>query len=119
MHREDVDDSISGFRLLAWRTFLEVRNATHEAIGAAMALAVCAALDSGAAMAAGALGASVLGSRLPDIDQPGARIHRRTRLERRSLGVALAGSTLRLPMARFARVGRHRGATHWLLRIRR
>ena len=73
---------------------LDVRNATHEAIGAAMALAVCAALASGAAMAAGALGASVLGSRLPDVDQPGARIHRRTRLERRSIA---SGS----PAARF------------------
>lgn len=28
--------------------------------------------------------ASLLGSRLPDVDQPGARIHRRTRLERRT-----------------------------------
>lgn len=80
-----------------------------------MALAVCAALDSGAAVVAGALGASVLGSRLPDVDQPGARIHRRTRLERRSIGVGLAGGALRLPLTVFARVGRHRGATHWLL----
>jgi membrane-bound metal-dependent hydrolase YbcI (DUF457 family) len=92
-----------------------MKNATHEAIGAAMALAVCAAVDTGAAMAAGALGASVLGSRLPDVDQPGARIHHRTRLERRSLGVGLVGGALRLPMAMVARLCRHRGATHWLL----
>ena len=103
-------------RLSARRAIIvDMKNATHQAIGAAMALAVCAALDSGAAMAAGALGASVLGSRLPDVDQPGARIHRGTRLERRSIGVELADGALRLPMAIFARVGRHRGATHWLL----
>jgi membrane-bound metal-dependent hydrolase YbcI (DUF457 family) len=112
---EDIDDS-KRWRLSARPAkIFDMRNATHEAIGAAMALAVCAALDSGAAMAAGALGASVLGSRLPDVDQPRARIHRRTRLERRSIGVGLAVGALRLPMAMFARVGRHRGATHWLL----
>jgi membrane-bound metal-dependent hydrolase YbcI (DUF457 family) len=92
-----------------------VRNQTHEAIGAAATLAVCAAMDSGAAVATGAFCASLLGSRLPDADQRGARIHRRTRLERRSVGAALLLGVLRLPMTIFACVTKHREATHWLL----
>jgi membrane-bound metal-dependent hydrolase YbcI (DUF457 family) len=67
------------------------------------------------AVTAAAVCASLLGSRLPDIDQPGTRIHRRTRLERRSLIARLAGRILRLPMTIFAAVATHRGATHWLL----
>ena len=92
-----------------------VRNRTHEAIGAAATLAVCAAVHSGGLVAAGAVGASLLGSRLPDADQLGSRIHRRTRLERRSLAASLAGRLLRLPMTLFAALATHRGATHWLL----
>ena len=92
-----------------------MRNLTHEAIGAAVTLAVCAAADSGGLVATGAVCASLLGSRLPDADQPGARIHRRTRLERRSLAAGLAGAVLRLPMTIFAAFTTHRGATHWLL----
>jgi membrane-bound metal-dependent hydrolase YbcI (DUF457 family) len=94
---------------------VDVKNLTHEAIGAAVTLAVCAAVDSGALVATGAVCASLLGSRLPDADQLGTRIHRRTRLERRSLVAALAGGVLRLPMTIFARLAIHRGATHWLL----
>ncbi|MEA2187922.1 MAG: hypothetical protein QOK16_2933, partial [Solirubrobacteraceae bacterium] len=94
---------------------VNVRNQTHEAIGAAATLAVCAAMDSGAAVATGAFCASLLGSRLPDADQRGARIHRRTRLERRSVGAALLLGVLRLPMTIFACVTKHREATHWLL----
>ncbi len=92
-----------------------MRNRTHEAIGAAATLAVCAAVNSGALVAAGAVGASLLGSRLPDADQLGSRIHRRTRLERRSLPAGLAGRLLRLPMTLFAALAKHRGPTHWLL----
>ncbi|MEA2223508.1 MAG: LexA-binding, inner rane-associated putative hydrolase [Solirubrobacteraceae bacterium] len=92
-----------------------MRNRTHEAIGAAVTLGVCAAADSGALVAAGAVCASLLGSRLPDADVRGARIHRRTRLERRSVVARLAGRVLRLPMTIFAASARHRGATHWLL----
>jgi len=84
-------------------------------VGAAVTLAVCAAVDSGGLVAAAAVCASLLGSRLPDADQPGARIHRRTRLERRSLIARLAGRVLRLPMTIFAALAQHRGATHWLL----
>jgi len=87
----------------------------HEAVGAAATLAVCAAVDSGGLVAAAAVCASLLGSRLPDADQPGARIHRRTRLERRSLVARLPGRVLRLPLTIFAAFAQHRGATHWLL----
>jgi len=76
---------------------------------------VCAAVDSGGLVAAAAVCASLLGSRLPDADQPGARIHRRTGLERRSLVARCAGRVLRAPMTTFAAFARHRGATHWLL----
>jgi membrane-bound metal-dependent hydrolase YbcI (DUF457 family) len=92
-----------------------VTNRTHEAIGGAVTLAVCAAVESGAAVATGAFCVSLLGSRLPDADQLGTRIHRRTRLERRSLSAALAGGVLRLPMTIFACLAKHRGASHWLL----
>ena len=92
-----------------------MRNPTHQAAGAASTLAVCAAVDCGPLATIVAVCASVLGSRLPDVDQPGARIHRRTRLERRSLLVRLAGRVLRLPMTIFASLAQHRGATHWLL----
>lgn len=92
-----------------------MRNMTHEAVGAAVTLAACAAVDSGRLAAAAAVCASLLGSRLPDVDQPGTRIHRRTRLECRSLIAGLAGGALRLPMTAFAGSAQHRGATHWLL----
>jgi membrane-bound metal-dependent hydrolase YbcI (DUF457 family) len=102
-------------RLSARRaTIVDMKNATHQAIGAAAALAACAGIDSGAAVAAGALWTSLLGSRLPDIDQFGARIHRRTRLERRSPTAALRGGALRLPMTIFAGLAGHRGFIHWL-----
>ena len=91
-----------------------MKNLTHEAVGGAVTLAACAATSSGPLIAAGALCASLLGSRLPDVDQLGARIHRRTRLERRSVTAAAIGWIARLPMTLFALVARHRGATHWL-----
>jgi membrane-bound metal-dependent hydrolase YbcI (DUF457 family) len=91
-----------------------MRNWTHEAIGAAATLAVCVAADSGGPVAAAAVCASLLGSRLPDADKLGTRIHRRTRLERRGRIARFAGWVLRLPMRIFAALARHRGATHWL-----
>lgn len=96
------------------RTMVEMMNRTHRAVGAATTLALCAAVHTGGVVAVAAACASVLGSRLPDVDQPGARIHRRTRLERRSLTAGIAGRALRLPMTIFAALATHRGATHWL-----
>jgi membrane-bound metal-dependent hydrolase YbcI (DUF457 family) len=72
-------------------------------------------VHSGGLVAVAAVCASLLGSRLPDADESGARIHRRTRLERRSIVTRLAGRVLRLPMTIFAALAQHRGATHWLL----
>ena len=92
-----------------------MKNRTHEATGAAVTLAVCSALGTGALVAAGAVCASLLGSRLPDADQLGTRIHRRTRLERRRFSASLVGGLLRLPITIFAALAKHRGATHWLL----
>jgi len=92
-----------------------MRNRTHETVGAAVTLAVCAAVDTSGLVAVTAVCASLLGSRLPDVDQRGARIHRRTRMERRSLSVKVAAWVLRLPMTIFAALVQHRGATHWLL----
>lgn len=94
---------------------MAVRNLTHEAIGGAASLAACVAVQTGPLVATGAFCVSLLGSRLPDLDQPGARIHRRTRLERRSFSAAATGSVLRVPVTIFARVAKHRGATHWLV----
>ena len=92
-----------------------MRSRTHEAVGVAVTLAACAVTHSGALAAGCAASAPLLGSRLPDIDQLGARIHRRSRLERRSLSAAIAGATLRLPLTLFAAGARHRSVTHWLL----
>lgn len=77
---------------------LVVRNTTHEAVGAAVTLGYLAAVDSGRLAAAAAVRASLLGSCLPDADQSGTRIHRRIRLERRSLIVWLAGAALHRPI---------------------
>ena len=89
-------------------------NATHQALGLMSALAVCSAADAGSLTCAGCALASVLGSRLPDLDQPGSRIHRRSPIERRSLAIGALGAVLRLPLRAFAVLASHRGATHWL-----
>lgn len=91
-----------------------MRNLTHELVGVSTAVAASRALKATPvetlALAAGAL----YGSRLPDVDQLGARVHRRSRAERRSLLVGAAGLLVRLPALVFALVARHRGATHSL-----
>ena len=76
---------------------------------------MCAVPDCGALVTIVPSAPRCSGSRLPDVDQRGARIHRRTRLERRSLVARLFGRVLRLPMTIFAALAQHRGATHWLL----
>ena len=89
-------------------------NATHQALGLMSALAVCSAADADALTYAGCAVASLLGSRLPDLDQPRSRIHRRSPIERRSLAIGALGAVLRLPLQAFAVLASHRGATHWL-----
>lgn len=89
-----------------------VRNATHELVGLSLAVAAGQVLDAGPPETAGLAAAALLGSRLPDIDQLGARIHRRTRLERRRRLAGAAGAVLRLPLVIFAVVVSHRTLTH-------
>lgn len=92
-----------------------VRNTTHELLGVSCALAASRALELDALSGAAVVAASVCGSWLPDADQLGARVHRRSRLERRSLLIGAAGALARLPLLAFALVARHRGISHWLL----
>lgn len=91
-----------------------MKNATHGTLGATAALAVCAVAGVDAITTCGCVAASLLGSRLPDADQAGSKIHRRTRLERRSVALSVVGFVLRLPLRLFAAIANHRGATHWL-----
>jgi membrane-bound metal-dependent hydrolase YbcI (DUF457 family) len=89
-----------------------VRNATHELIGVSLALAAAKVVEADALETVGLAAASLCGSRLPDVDQLGARVHRRSRLERRSLLVGATGAALRGPLLVFAVVVRHRGVAH-------
>jgi membrane-bound metal-dependent hydrolase YbcI (DUF457 family) len=89
-----------------------VRNSTHELVGVSLALAAGQIFEAEPAQSAGLVVAAVSGSRLPDVDQLGARVHRQTRLERRSLLFATAGAAVRLPLVVFARVVSHRALTH-------
>jgi LexA-binding, inner membrane-associated putative hydrolase len=91
-----------------------MRNTTHELVGAASAVALARALELDALGTAAAVAAAVIGSRLPDVDQPGSRVQRRGRLERRHPPLALAGLLLRLPLFAFALLARHRGLSHSL-----
>lgn len=90
-----------------------MRNATHEAVGAAGAIGVCAAAAAPPVACAVTVIAALYASWLPDVDEGGARIHRRTRLERRHWPVLLLGTVLRIPLRLLARAS-HRGFTHWI-----
>jgi membrane-bound metal-dependent hydrolase YbcI (DUF457 family) len=91
---------------------LFVRNATHELVGVSLALAAATVVEADPLETVGLAAASVCGSRLPDMDQLGARVHRRSRLERRSLLVGATGAALRLSLLAFAALVPHRGVTH-------
>ncbi|MCP9491806.1 MAG: metal-dependent hydrolase [Solirubrobacteraceae bacterium MAG38_C4-C5] len=91
-----------------------MRNATHELVGVTCALGAGRVLGLEAVETA-ALGATaLLGSWLPDADRRGTRVHRRSRLERRSLLAGALGRVARLPLVAFSVVARHRGITHSL-----
>src|SRR4051794_8011249 len=87
---------------------------THQIAGVGIAAVAAAAWDADAAGAAVLVGAAWLGSMLPDADLAGARVYRRTRIERRVLLARLAGSLARLPLRLLVLLG-HRGLTHSLL----
>lgn len=92
-----------------------VRNVTHELIGVSAALAGAQVAELGTAEMTAAAVAAFHGSWLPDVDQLGSRVHRRTRLERRSLLVGAAGTLLRLPLLAFGALASHRALTHSVL----
>jgi membrane-bound metal-dependent hydrolase YbcI (DUF457 family) len=89
-----------------------VRNRTHELVGVSLAVVAGRAFDAGPLETAGLAAAALFGSRLPDVDQLGARVHRRTRLERRTPVAGAVGAVLRLPLLLFAIVVAHRTVTH-------
>jgi membrane-bound metal-dependent hydrolase YbcI (DUF457 family) len=74
---------------------------------------MCSATAARPLACAAAIAAAVYASRLPDVDEPGARIHRRTRLERRHFLAATLGTVLRAPLWLLS-LAPHRGFTHWL-----
>lgn len=83
-------------------------------LGSGLAAVSVAALDAQTGTAAALVGAAWVGSMLPDADVAGARIHRRTRLERAALPLRMAGTLARIPL-RLLTVLPHRGITHSLL----
>jgi hypothetical protein len=60
-----------------------VRNATHELVAVSMAVAAGRVLDAAPSQTAGLAATALFGSLLPDVDQLGARLHKRTQLKRR------------------------------------
>lgn len=89
-----------------------MRNSTHELVGASLAVAAAQVLETGPVETAGLAAAAVGGARLPDVDQLGARVHRRNRLERRSMLIGIVGAAVRLPLVAFAGIVSHRALTH-------
>ena len=92
-----------------------MRNVTHELIGVSVALGAAKAAELGPIETTVAAGAAVVGAWLPDADQLGSRIHRRSRLERRNLAVGAGGALLRLPLFAFGALASHRAITHSVL----
>jgi membrane-bound metal-dependent hydrolase YbcI (DUF457 family) len=88
-----------------------VRWFTHQITGVGLAAVTVAALNADGTVAAATLGAAWVGSLLPDADQAGARVYRRTLIERRVTLLALAGWIVRLPV-RLLSLLPHRGLTH-------
>jgi membrane-bound metal-dependent hydrolase YbcI (DUF457 family) len=91
-----------------------MRNVTHELVGVSLAVAASRVLKAGPVETVAVAAAAFHGSWLPDADQLGARVHRRSRLERRSLVAGVLGALARLPLVAFALISRHRGITHSL-----
>jgi membrane-bound metal-dependent hydrolase YbcI (DUF457 family) len=93
-------------------SFGGVRNATHELIGVSLAVAAAKASESGPVETVAVGVGAWFGSWLPDVDQLGSRIHRRSRLERSSALCRVVGVTMRLPMLALGAVVSHRATTH-------
>jgi membrane-bound metal-dependent hydrolase YbcI (DUF457 family) len=93
-------------------TLAHVRNVTHELIGVSAAIGAAKTAGLGPAATSAAAVAAFYGSWLPDVDQLGSRVHRRSRLEGRSLVVGAVGALLRLPLVALGALASHRAATH-------
>jgi membrane-bound metal-dependent hydrolase YbcI (DUF457 family) len=89
-----------------------VRNVTHELIGVSAAVGAATTAELTTVETTAAAVAAFHGSWLPDVDQLGSRVHRRSRLERRSVVVGAAGALLRLPLIAFGAIASHRRVTH-------
>ena len=84
---------------------------THQIVGVGLAAVAVAALDVQGSSAAAVVGASWLGAMLPDADLAGARVYRRTLIERRVTLIRPLGALVRLPLRVLALLP-HRGITH-------
>lgn len=90
-----------------------MRAVTHEFVGVGSAVVAAQAVDLAPAPTVGLVQSAVVGTRLPDVDFAGARVHCRTLFERRLWPVHLVGTIARLPL-RVGPLFRHRGVTHSL-----
>src|SRR6188474_1366810 len=86
---------------------------SHQLTGVGLAAVSAAALDASARTAAVVVGSAWLGALLPDADRAGARLYRRSPIERRLPLLRPLGVLVRLPL-RMLIVLPHRGPTHSL-----
>src|SRR4051812_18264967 len=98
----------------AARKVERTRAMTHQITGVGLAATGAAAAHATTTTALVLLGGAWVGSLLPDADLAGARVYRRTRVERRLLLVRAVGAVVRLPL-RLLTMFRHRGVTHSVL----
>src|SRR4051812_37137271 len=87
---------------------------THQITGVGPAAGGGAAAHATPTAALVLLGSAWVGSMLPDADLAGARVYRRSRVERRLPIARLIGALVRLPL-RLLTAFRHRGVTHSVL----
>src|SRR3954471_2477501 len=86
---------------------------SHQITGVGLAAVTAAALDASTPAAAIVVGSAWLGALLPDADRAGARLYRRTPIERRLPLLRPLGALTRVPL-RVLIVLPHRGPTHSL-----
>src|SRR3954454_5141548 len=87
---------------------------THQITGVGLAALSAAAVQTSRGAAVVVVGAAWVGSLLPDADLAGARVYRRTRIERRLVVARVLGRLARVPL-RLLMLLPHRGLTHSLL----
>src|SRR4051812_39814716 len=87
---------------------------THQITGVGLAALSAAAIHPSRSATVVLLGAAWVGSLLPDADLAGARVYRRTRIERRLVVARVLGRLARVPL-RLLMLFPHRGVTHSVL----